>query len=412
MAARRRFSWIFVSLGALAIILVLWVVLHPKPKPKPKPPGVPVTTAVAQTADVPVSVTALGVAQAWRSDTILSQVTGKLLSVPFVEGGYVKAGQLLAQVDPAPYRAVLMQAQGALKRDQALLDEARIDLKRYQTLAAQDSVARQTLDTQAALVKQDEGTVLVDQGAVAAAQVNLDYCRITAPIAGRAGVRLVDPGNIVNAGSGSASVSTSQSAGSAGITGSSTSSSSGSGIAIINEIEPIAVTFTVPQGDFQRLSDVSNAFRRPLVTQAFSQETGAPLGAGTLSIADNHVDPATGTVTMKAKFANADQRLWPGQFINVQLTLQTLSRVTTIPAAAVNQGPKGAFAYVVGPDGKAVMRPLKVGPTEGNTAVILSGVSPGETVVIDGQLTLKPGAPVRAGQAGAGGRKTGGGAAS
>jgi multidrug efflux system membrane fusion protein len=408
MAARRRFSWIFAGLGVVAIALVLWVVFHRKPAPKPKPPRTPVTTAVAQTADVPVSITALGAAQAWRSDTILAQVTGKLLSVPFVEGGYVKAGQLLAEVDPAPYRAALMQAQGALKRDEALLAEARVDLARYQTLAAQDSVARQTLDTQAALVKQDEGTVLADQGAVAAAQVNLNYCRITSPISGRAGVRLVDPGNIVNAGSGSASVSTTQSAGASGITGSTTSSGSGTGIVTINEVEPIAVTFTVPQGDFQRLSDVSGGFRTPLVTQAFSQETGGPLGSGMLSIADNHVDPATGTVTLKARFANADHRLWPGQFVNVRLTLQTLSHVTTIPAGAVNQGPKGAFAYVVGPDGKAVARPLKVGPTEGTTAVILSGVSPGETVVVDGQMTLKPGAEVRARPAAAGGQGSGG----
>jgi multidrug efflux system membrane fusion protein len=187
MAARRRFRWVLVALGALAIALVLFVVLHRKPAPPPKPPAVPVVVARVSVQDVPVSITAIGVAQAWRSDIILAQVSGKLLSVPFREGADVRAGELLAQVDPAPYRAALMQAQGALKRDQALLAAARVDLARYRTLAAQDSIARQTLDTQAALVKQDEGIVLADEGAVAAAQTNLRFTRIVAPISGRAG---------------------------------------------------------------------------------------------------------------------------------------------------------------------------------------------------------------------------------
>jgi multidrug efflux system membrane fusion protein len=279
-------------------------------------------------------------------------------------------GQLLAQIDPAPFRAVLTQAQGALRRDQALLANARLDLVRDRTLAAQDSIARQQLDTQAALVRQDEGTVLIDQGAVAAAQVNFRWTRITSPIAGRAGVRLVDPGNLVSAGD---------------VTG----------IVIVNQIEPIAVTFTVPQGDFQRLSDLSDRFRKPMAAEALSQETGASLGSGVLSIADNRVDPATGTVQLKARFANAGDRLWPGQLVNVQLILQTLPRAITIPAAAVNQGPNGAYAYVVGANRRASVRPIKVAWTQGATAVIESGVKAGETVVTDGQMGLKAGSPVR-----------------
>jgi multidrug efflux system membrane fusion protein len=397
MAARRRSFWIFVILGILAVAIVAWVLLHRKPAPPPGKPPTPVEVAVAQTQDVQVTVDALGAAQAWRSDTILSQVTGKILSVPFKEGAFVKAGQLLAQIDPAPYRAALLQAQGALKRDEALLAEAKVDLARYETLAAQDSVAKQTRDTQAALVKQDQGIVLMDQGAVAAAKVNLDFTRIVSPISGRAGVRLVDPGNIVTANAASTSSSnqaTQSTAGASGITGTS-SSSSGTGIVMVNQIEPIAVTFTVPQGDFQRLSEASDAFRKPLVTVALSQETGQRLGTGELTIADNRVDPATGTVTLKARFPNQDHRLWPGQFVNVQLTLQTLSRVVTVPTGAVNQGPHGAYAYVVGADRKAVMRPLKLGPTEGPVTVVQSGVSAGETVVVDGQMTLKAGAVVR-----------------
>jgi multidrug efflux system membrane fusion protein len=398
MATRRRFRWGFAALGAAAVALVLFVILH-KPSAKPqRPPAVAVAVARATLADVPVSISAIGAAQAWHSDIIIAQVSGKLLSVPFREGSDVKAGQLLAQVDPAPYQAALMQAQGALKRDQALLAQARVDLARYQTLAAEDSVARQTLDTQAALVKQDEGIVLADQGSVAAAESNLRFTHIVAPISGRVGVRLVDPGNIVNGGAASSLPSTTVTGGASGIVNASSSASTASGITVVNEIEPIAVTFTVPQGDFARLWSVSDGFRRALTTEALSQETGASLGTGELSIADNRVDPATGTVTLKARFANRGHELWPGQFVNVRLTLQTLSQVVTIPSDAVNHGPKGPFAFVVGPDGKAIMRPLKVALTQGAVSVIDSGVRPGETVVIDGQMTLKPGSRVRARQ--------------
>jgi multidrug efflux system membrane fusion protein len=395
MAARRRLPWIFVVLFVVAVTLVLWVIFHKKPAKPMAKPSVSVVVAKATAQDVPVSITALGAAQAWKSDTILAQVSGKLLSVPFTEGADVKVGTLLAQVDPAPYRAALMQAEGALKRDQALLSEARIDLARYQTLAAQDSVARQTLDTQAALVKQDEGTVLIDQGAVATARINLNYTRVTSPIAGRAGVRLVDPGNIVTGNAATASTTTSSSSGASGLSSTSSSSGAGTGIVIINQIEPIAVTFTVPQGDFQRLSDLSDGFRKPLATVALSQETGASLGSGTLSIADNRVDPASGTVQLKARFANTGHQMWPGQFVNVQLTLQTLSQATTIPTGAVNQGPNGPFAFVVGADKKAVVRPITLGGTEGGVTIVKTGVKPGETVVIDGQMTLKAGSLVK-----------------
>jgi multidrug efflux system membrane fusion protein len=395
MAARRRFRWIVLVIGVAAIAIILWVVLHKRPAPKPQPPAIPVTTAAVKTDDVPLAVTALGSAQAWRSDNILAQVSGKLLSVPFVEGSYVRKGALLAQVDPAPYRAVLMQAEGALVRDRALLANARVDLARYQKLAAQDSISRQMRDTQIALVNQDEGTVMIDEGQVAAAKVNLAYTRITAPISGRVGVRLVDPGNVVTGSAPTASLSTTTTASASGISGSTTTSSTGTGIAIVNQIEPIAVTFTVPQGDFQRISNVSEGFRKPLAVVATSQDTGDMLGEGSLTIADNRVDPATGAVVLKARFPNADHHLWPGQFVNVRLTLQTLVGVTTIPASAVNQGPKGAFAYVVGAGSVATIRPLKVAATQGDIAIIASGVKPGETVVVDGQMILKAGSKVR-----------------
>ena len=293
MTARRHWLvWGCATWGILAIALFVWFVFLKKPVVTTKPQPVSVSVAQVSVQDVPVSIVALGTAQAWASDTILAQVSGMLISVDFIEGSNVKAGQLLAQVDP---------------------------------------------------------------------------------------------GNLVTTSS-----ATSMMSGSTGTT------TSPIGIVTVNQIEPIAVTFSVPQGDYQRLSDVSNAFRKPLATQALSQDTGASLGTGELSIADNRVDPTTGTVQMKARFANAGDLLLPGQFVNVKLTLQTLSHATTVPAAAVNQGPNGSFAYVVGVDQTVSMRPIKVGSTQGATAVITSGLQPGETVVTDGQMSLGSGSTVRA----------------
>ena len=388
---QRNPAWFWAGGLALAAALVWFFFFNSSPPPA-KPKVIPVTVAKAVVADVPVSVTALGAAQAWYSVTVLAQVSGKLLSVNFAEGTDVKAGQVLAQIDPAPYRAALLQAEGALKRDQALLANARLDLARYKALVAANAVSRQVYDTQAALVKQDEGLVLLDQGQVDAANVNLGWTRITSPITGRVGVRLVDPGNLVSA---SGSIGSTPATASATSNAPASGSNSGSGIVVVNQVEPMAVTFTVPQGQFQRLVDVSNGFRKPLVTKALSQETGALLGEGELSIADNRVDPSTGTVQLKARFPNTDRKLWPGQFVNVQLMMQVMPHAITVPVTAVNQGPNGPYLYVVGADKKVAMRPITVGWTEGQTAAIESGVRAGETVVTDGQMTLKPGALVR-----------------
>jgi multidrug efflux system membrane fusion protein len=387
--ARQRRRWILLALGALAAAFLTWVIFRNKPNPPAKPQPVAVTVATVLAEDLPVSITAIGAAQAWTSDTILAQVSGILLSVNFVEGTTVKAGQLLAQVDPAPYQAVLTQAQGTLARDQALLAGARVDLARYATLVKQDSIAKQTYADQEALVKQDEGMVLLDQGVVATAQVNLNWCHITSPINGRVGVRLIDAGNYVTTSGATSSTS--------GATGSTTAPV---GIVIVNQIEPIAVVFSVPQGDYQRLAQVSAGFSKPLATQAISQDTGASLGTGQLSIADNRVDPTTGTVKLKARFENTGDLLLPGQFVNVRLTLQTLAKATTVPTAAVNVGPSGPFVFLVGADqggaGQTVsVQAIKLGTTQGTTAVITEGLSPGQTVVTDGQMTLSAGSTVR-----------------
>ena len=385
MGTPRRFRWGFVVLIVLLIALIAWLALGHKPTKPKGPPPVAVTVAPVTIQDVDTSIDELGAAQAWQGVLINPQINGRLVYVA-KEGDDVHAGTPLVEIDCGPYKAALTQAQGALKRDQAILAGAQRDLARFQQLVAQNSIARQTAEDQEATVKQNQGTVLADQGTVQAAQVNVGYCRINSPVEGRVGVRLVDPGNIVTT----------------GLT---------TGIISVNQIEPIAVLFTVPQGDFQRLSAVSGGFSRPLVAQALSQETGADLGSGELIVADNHVDQTTGTVQLKARFANAGRQLWPGQFVNVKLTLETLRNAITVPSSAVNQGPKGAFVYLVGPGNKAVNLPVNVVATEGAVAVIQSGLSAGQQVVTDGQMSLKPGSIVAFGQHGRGGAGGKGGAA-
>lgn len=376
--APRKYRWGIAAIGLPLIAIGAAVALHHKAPAQTLRGGGPVSVATAQASlqDVTLTIDALGSAQAWRSAVIKAQVNGRLLDVPVKEGADVPTGAVLARIDPAAYRAALAQAQGALARDEALLQDAKLNLARDQKLEGQGWIAHQAADTQAAQVRQYEGVVAMDRAAVQTAQINLGYCDIKAPYAGRIGVRQVDPGNLVSA-------------------------TDPTGLLTINEISPIAVTFTVPQGEFHRLADASNGFKAPLSVQALSQETGASLGTGELSVADNHVDPASGTVALKARFSNGDRAFWPGQFVNVRLKVQTLPNALVIPLAAVNQGPKGAFAYVVGPDHHVSARPVEVSARQDASAIIASGLKPGETVVTDGQMVLKPGMAVRvqAGQA-------------
>lgn len=389
-------------MGALALALIAWMLFHKGPAKDAGPPAVPVTVATAKRQDIALTLSELGAAQAWTSVNVLAQVSGRLLTVNFTEGTDVKQGDVLAQIDPAPYQAALEQAQGTLNRDRAALADAKLDLARYKRLEAENAIATQLADTQAALVRQDEGVVESDEGTVKTATVNLGWTKVVAPVTGRTGVRLVDPGNLVSA---SGSVGTAP-ATAAATNASSATPSSGSGIVVVNQIQPIAVTFTVPEGDFQNLAQVSNGFHIPLLARAYSQETGALLDTGQLTIADNRIDPSTGTIELKARFPNAKNVLWPGQFVNVQLTLQTLHHVTTIPTTAVNRGPDGAFAYVVGKDKHVAMRPLTIAQTQDTTAIVSKGVAPGETVVTDGQMILKAGSLVKLPAAARARRKT------
>ena len=371
-SAPRKYRWGAAAIALPLIAIGAWAVMHRKAPAQTLHGGGPasVTTAQASLQDVTLTIDALGSAQAWRSAVIKAQVNGRLLDVPVKEGADVPAGAVLARIDPAPYRAALAQAEGALARDEALLQDAKLNLARDQKLEGQGWIARQAADTQAAQVKQYEGVVAMDRASVQTAQINLGYCNIKAPYAGRIGVRQVDPGNLVSA-------------------------TDATGLLTINEITPIAVTFTVPQGEFSRLAEASNGFKAPLAVQALSQETGASLGIGALSVADNHVDPASGTVALKAKFSNGDRSFWPGQFVNVRLKVQSLPNALVVPLAAVNQGPKGPFAYVVGADHHVAARPIVVAARQDASAVIASGLKPGEVVVTDGQMVLKPGMAVR-----------------
>ena len=402
------------ALGCLVLLglaALMWSVLH-KPAQKPvAPPPVPVTAEKAAAQDLPLTIEALGAAQAWTSDTILPQVGGKLLRVNFQEGGEVRAGQVLAEIDPAPYQAALMQAQGTLQRDRAILAGAQVDLARYQRLLAKDSIARQTEEDQQATVDQDKGTVHIDDGAVKTAQINLGWTKVLSPISGRAGVRLIGPGNLVSASGGSSNASSTASVTSASSTSTSGSSSgssasngaggnsgggaSATGIVIINQITPMAVTFTVPEGDFDRLMTLSGGFAKSLPVKAYSQETSEQLDSGEVQIADNRVDPTSGTVELKARFPNASKRLWPGRFVDIRLVSQTLSQAVVIPLSAVNRGPRGQFVFVVGQNGQAAMRPVSLATTQGTNAVVKSGVKAGETVVTDGQMVIKAGSKVR-----------------
>ncbi len=368
MAASRRHSWLLVGVGACALALFGWALTHKKRAPQIQQPATAIEVAKVQRRDVVVSINALGQAQGWQSVVVRPQVNGKLLRVPVREGAEVTANSLVAEIDPAPFRAALLQAQGAEARDQAQLKLAQLKLTMYRQLATQDSIASLDVETQAAMVSQLQGNLMLDQGALAAAQVNLDYTRILAPVAGRIGVRLVDAGNLV-------------------------STTDTGGIVTINQISPIAVTFSLPQGQFQRLAQFSNGFEKPLVTQAFSQESGQLLDTGELVVIDNRVDPATATVQLKARFANTQRRLWPGQLLNVKLMLETMHDVVVLPSIAVNQGPNGPFTYAV-EENAAVLRPLEFDVQQDEMTIVKSGVKPGDTVVVEGQGSLRPGARV------------------
>ncbi|MGE5793250.1 MAG: MdtA/MuxA family multidrug efflux RND transporter periplasmic adaptor subunit [Bacteroidota bacterium] len=379
-APRRRWLW-------LAVIAVLAVggyfayrqfapapdAASPSAAGRPGAPGgppraTPVVAVPARTADVDVYLSALGTVTPVRTVTVRSRVEGQLLRVLFEEGQVVKEGQLLAEIDARPFQVQLLQAEGQMARDRALLENARLDLERYRTLFEQDSIAKQQVDTQAALVRQYEGAVKVDQSQIDNARLQLAYARITAPISGRAGLRLVDPGNIVRAGD-------------------------ATGIVVITQLAPTTVVFTVPQDNLPAVMKRMQSGDKPPV-EAWDRELRTRLASGVLASVDNLVDPATGTVKLKAQFANDESALFPNQFVNVRVKLDTVRDATVIPAAAIQRGSQGLFVYVVQPDQTAKLRPVRLGPVDGQRQAIAEGLAPGDLVVSDGMDRLRDGTPV------------------
>jgi multidrug efflux system membrane fusion protein len=332
----------------------------------PSSPGIPVTADLAESADVPIYLSGLGTVQAFNSVLIKSRVDGQILKIGFAEGQEVRAGDIIADIDPRPYAAALAQAKATKLKDQALLENAQLDLRRYRGLVAQDSMAHQQLDTQASLVEQYRGAVDADQAQIDLAQVQLDYCSIRSPIDGRVGTRLVDAGNIVRA-------------------------TDTTGIVTINQVRPISVRFTLPAASFP---EVRARLRKGDVDVIADDGNGHELATGNLTVIDNQISAATATIAYKASFDNVDEVLWPGQFVNIRLLLQVRRGALTIPVTAVVRGPEGTYAFVIGADEVVQKRPIKIGFSNQTIAIVDSGLVGGDQVVIDGQYRIEAGSRV------------------
>ena len=327
-----------------------------------------VGVAKVTAADVPQSLSAIGTVQPIVTATVRPQLSGNIFTINFKEGQVVAKGQLLAQIDPRPYRLALAQAEANLTRDQSQLNLARVDLHRYQVLLAQDSIARQQVDTQAATVKQQEGIVAADRAAIGTAKLNLQYTSITAPVSGRIGLRQADIGNYVTPGD-------------------------ANGIAIITQTDPIDVSFAVPQGNLPGIL-ARRTSSAPLPVTATDQAGQTVLAQGAFLTFDNQIDAATGTVKAKARFPNGDGRLFPNQFVNVSLLVDTLKGVPTVPVTAVRHGTQGDFVFVLQADRTVKMQTVKQGPAKGASVAILSGLRLGQTVITEGADNLEDGSKV------------------
>jgi multidrug efflux system membrane fusion protein len=328
--------------------------------------AIPVVTDKARRADVPIFLTGLGTVQAFNSVLIKSRVDGQIVNIRFEEGRDVHAGDVLIEIDRAPFEAALAQAQANQLKDQAQLDNARRDLGRYTSLAKTGAGSTQQLDTTEALVDQLEASIKADQALVDTARVQLNYATIRSPIDGRVGTRLVDPGNIVRA-------------------------TDTTGIVTVNQIHPIFVAFALPAASLPQLRAGSRV--GDVAVTALDRD-GQVLATGVLAVIDNQINPATGTINYKAKFENGDDVLWPGQFVNLRIQLATRRNVVAVPVTAVQQGPDGTYAFVVGDDRTVQKRTIKVGARNKTTAIIDDGLQPGEQIVTDGQYRIQAGSKV------------------
>jgi membrane fusion protein, multidrug efflux system len=360
--------------AALAISALAWLllrdILFPTSATKGGAPVQPVKIATARLGDIKVFVNGLGAVTPVATVNVVTQISGVLTEVGFREGQLVKKGDFLAQIDPRPYEVLQAQYEGQLLRDQGLLDQAKIDLARYQTLLKQNSIARQTEEDQVYLVKQYEGSVKTDRALIDAQKLNLIYSHIVSPVDGRVGLRLVDPGNYVQVGATNAS------------------------IAVITQLQPITVIFPVPEDALPEIMPQVDA-GVPMRVEIFDRANINRLAVGELITADNEIDVTTGMVKLRARFDNRDNKLFPNQFVNAHLLTRTLRNVVVVPTAAVQRGAPGAYAYVVDADNKARVHVLSLGPTEEDMTEVKSGLSAGDRVVVDGADRLRDGSPVR-----------------
>ena len=378
---RPKRSWIWIFVALIVVAAVIWYFKAGAADDSENAGGngrhsgriggngpTPVVAASAETGNIDVTRDALGTVTPLANITVRTQISGLLQTIGFQEGQVVRQGDFLAQIDPRPYQLALEQAEGALARDQALLVEAKLNLTRYKKLVAEDSIAVQQLDTQASLVLQDQGNVQTDQGQIDAAKLNLVYCHITAPVTGRVGLRQVDQGNYVQV-------------------------SDANGIVTITELQPITVIFTIPE-DIVPDVEKQLANGAELQVTAYDRTESTKLATGKLISVDNQIDTTTGTIKMRAEFDNADNALFPNQFVNVELRISTLSDVTTIPTAGVQRGVPGTFVYLINDDKSVKVQPIKLGPTEGEKVAITDGLKPGDKIVIDGADKLRDGAKI------------------
>ena len=366
-ARRRRPVVVGVVLVLVVAALAWWLRPQTAPAPSPGRGGIvpPVSTGAVQTGDINVTINALGTVSSLATVTIRSQISGQLIRIAFTEGQTVKKGDLLAEIDSRPYQLALAQAQGALKRDQALLQAAQLDLERYQKLAQTNAIPRQQLDTQQSLVLQYQGNILSDQAQIDTAQLNITYCHIVSPLDGRVGLRQVDQGNYVTPGD-------------------------PNGIVMVTQLAPISVLFTTAEDNLPAiLKGVQSGAKLPIT--AYDRSGTTKLATGELLTFDNQIDTTTGTVRLRAQFANQQSNLFPNQFVNVELLVDVLKGGAVMPTSAIQRGAPGTFVYLVQPDNTVKVRVVELGPVNGETVAVKSGLAPGDRVVVDGADKLRDG---------------------
>lgn len=375
---RFKYAWVIVVVLLLTVVVIIAAIILPAHSRAYRRSfqfsgPQPVQAAVAVRGNIPITLTALGTVTPLAMVTVQTQINGQLMRLGFTEGQMVKKGAFLAQIDPRPYAVALEQAQGQLSHDTGLLHQAQSDLARYRKLAAEDSISAQQLEDQTYLVEQYQGTVKSDQAAIDNAKLNLNYCHIVAPISGRVGLRQVNVGNYMQ-------------------------TSDTNGIVVITQLSPISVIFTLPEDNIpQVMQRVSAGAQLPVTL--YDRTNTDKLAVGMLTAVDNLVNTTTGTVQLRAVFKNTDKRLFPNEFVNVQLLVDTLKNTTVVPVAAIQRGAPGTFVYLVNPDDTVSLRKVTLGPADSERVAILAGLNPGDRVVTDGAEQLRDGAKVILAQA-------------